>query len=174
MAATGALQRHPFPAAVEAHDIAGITNALAPDAVLVSPITSRVTFKGRDEIGKLMSSVLEILHDFRVAEDFGSGDMRAVVWNARVGNQPVEGVDVLRLDGNGKVREIRLFVRPLPGLAALAAALAPQVASRRSRLRAALAALIVGPLGPITRAGDRMVAWLARPVLHSVSASDID
>jgi hypothetical protein len=112
-----------------------------------------------------MQSVLETLEDFKVAEEFGGGDMRAVVWNARIGTQPVEGMDVLRLDRDGKVLEIRLFVRPRPGLAALAAALAPRVAKRRSRFLAAVAALIVGPLGPITRVGDRMVAWLARPVL---------
>jgi hypothetical protein len=90
MAATSALQRHPFPAAVEPHDISGITGALAPDAVLVSPITLRVTFRGRGEIGELMQSVLETLEDFKVAEEFGGGDMRAVVWNARIGTQPVE------------------------------------------------------------------------------------
>jgi hypothetical protein len=112
-----------------------------------------------------MQSVLETLEDFKVAEEFGSGETRAVLWHARVGGQQLQGMDVLRLDSNGKVREIRLFVRPRPGLAALAAALAPRVAKRRSGFRAAVATLIVGPLGPITRVGDRMVAWLAKPAL---------
>jgi hypothetical protein len=163
MVVANRVQRHPFPATVEAGDLDGIVDALAPDAVLISPITSRFHFEGRNQLRELFSEVLETLEDFKVLDQFGRGDRLAVVWQARVRGQQIEGTDILLLDDAGKVREIRLFIRPLPGLAALTAALASRLARQHSRSRAATVSLLVDPLAFMTRSGDGIVARLAKP-----------
>jgi hypothetical protein len=154
---------HPFEAAVQAHDLAALEAALAPDATLISPITSRFRFEGRQEVRDLMSVVLDTLHDFEVVDQFGTGDQLAVAWRARVGGQDIEGVDTLKLDSHGRVRGVTLFIRPLPGLATLTSALVTRMARRRPRARLVVATILVAPLALLTRSGDRLVAHLVRP-----------
>jgi hypothetical protein len=154
---------HPFEAAVQAHDLAALEAELTPDAVLISPITSRFRFEGREEVTDLMSVVLDTLHDFEVIHQLGCGDQLAVVWRACAGGQDIDGVDTLKLDAHGKVREITLFVRPLPGLATLTQALVNRMVWRRPRARFVVALILVAPLALLTRSGERLVAYLVRP-----------
>lgn len=68
----------------------------------------------------------------------------------------MEGLDLMRLDGDGNVREFTAFFRPLPGLGALTHVLATRIARRRSRALAFVIGLLVRPLVVLTRVGDRM------------------
>jgi hypothetical protein len=62
-----------------------------------------------------------------------------------------------------RVREFTVFFRPLPGLAALTAALAPPLAEKRGgKSRAAAARVLTAPLVSLTRVGDRVAARLVR------------
>jgi hypothetical protein len=155
--------QHPFPAAVVARNLGAVTEAITEDVVLISPITSRFRFEGRTEVTELMSVVLETFEDIQVFEEFGAGDRRAVAWRARIGDQRVEGTDILQLDDEGKVREIRLFIRPLPGLATATATLGPRLARRRSKARGAAMAALTRPLAFAIRAGEGIAPRLVRP-----------
>lgn len=145
---------HPLRAAFEARDSEGVARALAPDVVLHSPITSSFRFEGRDEVASLLNAVRGVVEDLRYLHDFGDGDVRVLVFTARVGGQRIEGSDILRLDDQGRAREIRVFVRPLAGLTAFAAALAPRLARRRGRVRSFAVARMLGPVRLMTRLGD--------------------
>jgi hypothetical protein len=158
-----AVEASPYRAAIEAHDPAALAEACAPDVVFNSPITSSVRFEGREELAELFRSVLGVYDELRCGEEFGTGEMRVLCLRARVGRQELDEVQLLRLDGWGMVREITMFVRPLPGLTALTAALGPRLARRRSRLRAALVAAMSRPLALLTRVGDRAGARLVKP-----------
>jgi hypothetical protein len=86
------------------------------------------------------------------------------IFRARLrGGAELEGTDLMRLDEDGKIREMTVFIRPLPGLAAFAAALGPRVARRRGRARGALLALMARPLAAVIRSGDGIGTRLARP-----------
>jgi len=161
--ATRTRPTHPFPAAVVAGDLARIRDTLTSDVVLISPITSRFRFEGRDQVEELFSVVLETFQHIEVFEEFGSGDRRVVAWRAHVGKQRVEGTDILHLDEQGKVRELRLFIRPLPGLATATATLGPRLARRRSRLRGAAVAAIARPMAFMIRGGEGIAPRLVRP-----------
>ena len=87
-------------------------------------------------------------------EEFGEGGMRALIFRARVKGQSLEATDILRMDERGRVSEIRVFIRPLPGLTALTAALAPRLARETGRVRSAAVAGMVRPVAAITRLGD--------------------
>jgi hypothetical protein len=146
-------------AAMEARDFAAIRELLAPDVVLNSPITSSFRFQGPDEIVELLEIVRDAYEELEYTAIFGSGDRWAHVFLARVGGQETEGIDVMRLDGEGRVLEFTVFFRPLPGLAALTAALAPAVAP--SRGKRAAARLLTRPLAFLTRSGERVAPRLA-------------
>jgi hypothetical protein len=147
---------------MDARDPAALAAACAPDVVFNSPITSTVRFEGRDELAELFQTVLEVYDELRCVEEFGTEEMRMLRLRARIGSQELDEVQVLRLDGWGNVREVTMFVRPLPGLTALAAALGPRLARRRSRWRAALVAAMGRPLAAATRVGERTGARLVK------------
>jgi hypothetical protein len=146
-------------AAMQARDFAAIRERLAPEVVLNSPITSSFRFEGPNEIVELLEIVRDAYEELEYTAIFGDGDRWVQVFRARIRGQETEGIDVMRLDGEGRVREFTVFFRPLPGLAALTAALAPAVAP--SRPRSVLARLLTGPLALMTRGGERVVPRLA-------------
>jgi SnoaL-like domain len=148
------LERHPLRVAFEARDLQGVAEALAPDVVLHSPITSSFRFVGRDEVAALLGIVRQVFEDLNYLAEFGEDRIRVLVLRARVNGQQLEGTDILRLDEQGRVSELKVFIRPLPGLTALAAALAPRLARDTGWARSAAVAGMTRPFAAITRLGD--------------------
>jgi SnoaL-like domain len=160
--AAGAAQSeaHPLRVAMETRDFDAVARALAPDVVLHSPITASFTFRGRDEVRSLLENVRGVFDELHYVHDFGSRELRVLVFEARVGRERIEGADTLLLDEEGLVREITVFIRPLPGLVAFAATLAPQLAGRNGRWRSSAVAAALGPLAVMTRVGDVPISRL--------------
>jgi hypothetical protein len=144
-----------YRAAAAARDPDALAAACTEDVVFNSPITSSVRFEGREEFADLVRTVFGVYDEFRVMDEYDGGDVRVIHFNARVGWQELDEVQLLRLDDSGKVREITMFVRPLPGLTTLTAALGPRLARKRARWRAVLVAALSRPLAFMTRAGDK-------------------
>lgn len=148
--------------ALEAQDLEGFLAQLAPDFVLRSPITDRLTFRGHDEMRELMRAHFMVVRNVRYFADVGEGQTRAQFYRASVGGQPVEVATRVELNERGEVAEVTVHFRPLPGLAALAAALGPAVVrSRYGPARATLLRMLAVPLALATRGGDRLVRWFA-------------
>ncbi len=146
--------------AAQAGDIEGVMATLAPDAVLYSPITDKIAFRGHAEIRELLRSVFETVDDMSFFADVGDAHTRALFYRGRVGGQPLEEATRVELDGQGQITMLTMFFRPLPGLATLAAELAPRVVTRRhGPARAWIAWLVMTPLGFLTRLGDRFVRF---------------
>ena len=155
---------HPFHAALVARDVPAMMEAMTPDVVLRSPITSRLRFEGREQVSELIQLVVfDSFDDVRFTEELASGDSVVLLFQARIGRQEIEGVDILRLAEDGKVREFTVFIRPLPGLAAATQAIGTRLGRRRSRTRGALMRLLAAPLVALIRAGDRLGVRLVRP-----------
>jgi hypothetical protein len=70
----------------------------------------------------------EVFDEIRFVDEFGSRERAALVFAARVDQQPVEGVDLLAFDASGRIATFRVMVRPLAGMQALAAAVGPRLA----------------------------------------------
>src|SRR5688500_8742484 len=139
---------------MEARARDAIAESLAPAVVLHSPITSSFRFVGREEVTALLGIVREFLEDLDYFEDFGEDRTHLLGFRARVNGQRLEGTDIMRLDEQGRVRELRVFIRPLPGLTALMAALGPRLAKKTGRARSTAVAGMVRPLATITRLTD--------------------
>ena len=115
-----------FRAAVEAEDPEALTGALAEDVAFRSPVVFRA-YEGKAVVSTiLVEGALNVFEDFRYTEQLEDGDAAALIFKARVGDREVDGLDLLRFDADGKVRELMVMVRPMSGLNALAEAMGRQ------------------------------------------------
>jgi hypothetical protein len=115
---------HAFREAVERRDHEGMVAAMAPEVRFHSPVAFR-PFAGRDAVAELFGALLQAFEDFRYTDEFESGDTVALVFEARVGDKSVQGLDLLRLDEDGLVREFTVMLRPLSAIMALRDVIAP-------------------------------------------------
>ncbi len=154
-----------FRQAAATKDIDLAMSSLADDVVLRSPLTDRFTFNGKDEVRRLFATAYEKFENLSYDLTIGDGDRRVLVGSGIAGGQPFEETLLLTLDDREKITEITLFIRPLPGLTAVMAALGPALARRngRSRLAAAVLRAMAAPLVAATRTGDRVGLKLALP-----------
>src|SRR5436853_6728519 len=102
--------------------------ALAQDVVFNSPVAFK-PFEGRDTVAQVLEAVLNTFEDFRYTDELDDGNVHALVFRARVGDKELEGIDLLRLDDDGKIADFTVLVRPASGLMALGAAMGPKVAA---------------------------------------------
>lgn len=144
-------------AAAERGDADAVAALLAPDVVFHSPLTARVRFEGKDEVAALHRDIFAVLEDLHTTEPLSLGDTRSFIFRARVGGVELEAVVLARFNEQGQIVELTIFGRPLPGLAALFAALPPRVsARRRGRPTGALVALVARPLAFVLGTVDRL------------------
>jgi hypothetical protein len=145
-------------AAGERGDADAVAELLAPDVVFHSPMTELVRFEGQEEVAALYRDIFAVLEDIDTTEPLELGDTRSFSFRARVRGVELEAMNLVRFNEQGQIAEMTVFVRPLPGLATLFAALPPRVsARRRGRVKAALATLLARPLAFAVRTADRCV-----------------
>jgi hypothetical protein len=147
--------------AMVAGDLDGVVAAMSPDVVLNSPITERHQFRGHDELREVYAAVLAEVTEIEYDREIVDGSTCVLTGSGSVRGQYLEETLLIELDGTGAIAEITLYVRPMPGLLALAAALAPHVGPSRGRSR--LAGLLARPLAAAGRSGDRAVTRLVWP-----------
>lgn len=149
-----------FISAQERHDVEAVIACFAPDIVIRSPITQRVRFEGLEQASDLFRRVFRAISDIRVYEIIGEGHNRVVFWRGRVGQNYLEEANLLRFDERGRVKEMTVFMRPLPGLLALAVELASSLAGRRSFLRGLVVRMMLSPMATIFRLGEPAITVL--------------
>src|SRR3954468_18499159 len=153
---------HPFLAAIVARDAEAAIDTLAPDVTLYSAVTA-VPFEGRDLVADTYRSVLEPFTELRIVDEFESGDTDAFLWGGRVGGRAVWGADRIRLDADGKVREITVLGRPMSGVATFLTEIGFRLARRRrGKLVARLLRLSALPLPPMLSALDPVTRRIIR------------
>jgi hypothetical protein len=105
-----------FRRAVEARDWDLVRDSLREDVVLHSPILFR-PFEGRDAALAVLIHVEAVFEDFAYTDEAHAEDGAvALRFKARVGDRELEGIDFLELDGDGRVADITVFIRPLSAL----------------------------------------------------------
>lgn len=108
---------HPFRTAAEAKDLELMTEALREDVVLHSPILFR-GFEGRETVRQVLTHVAATLEDLTYTDELVDGNTVCLRFRANVGDRELEGIDFLELDGDGKVAELTVFMRPLSAITA--------------------------------------------------------
>lgn len=113
-----------FSAAAESRDPAALADALADDVRFLSPVVFR-PYEGRDLVVTILSEgAMKVFENFRYTDKIEHGDTATLVFEASVAGRDLQGLDLLRFDAEGKVRELVVMVRPMSGLNALGAAMA--------------------------------------------------
>lgn len=108
-----------FKEAAEAKDFGKAEALFSSDAVFRSPAVFK-PYSGREALKVLLGTVVEVFEDFRYVDQVETGDTAVLVFEARVGDRQLNGVDVLRFDEDGLIAEMMVMIRPLSGLNALA------------------------------------------------------
>jgi hypothetical protein len=148
----------------ERGDAAAAVECLSEDVELISPLTARYRFKGRLQLNDVLVAAFEVIRDIRYHTDVGDADTRALFYAGRVGDIEVEEAQLLRLDPEGRIREITLFGRPLPALTAVMAGIGPRLLRRQGK--ASLAPVVtaaIAPLAFLTKFGERRLVPLGDP-----------
>jgi hypothetical protein len=111
-----------FRAAAEAKDFGAADELFAEDASFRSPVVYK-PYEGRDQIKVLLSAVVQVFEDFRYVHHVETGDVAVLMFEARVGEKRLQGVDILRFGADDRIAEMTVMVRPMSGVHALAEAM---------------------------------------------------
>jgi hypothetical protein len=106
-----------FKAAVEAKDMDAAVALLADDVVFRSPVVY-ADYVGRDSVAPILHGVAMVFEDFRYVAAFSSDDGHVLMFEARVGDRALQGVDIIRAD-NDRITELTVMVRPYSAATAL-------------------------------------------------------
>lgn len=152
-----------YRAAAEAQDTAAMLACLREDVVLRSPITTRFAFAGKGQMEALLDDVHAVATGMTVRADTGDDRTRVLVLDGHCGTQAFTELVLVTLDEDGLIAELELAIRPMPGLMAIAAALGPRVARRRSRAAGIAVRAMIAPLAFAATRGEGLSVKLAAP-----------
>ncbi|MFB6903684.1 nuclear transport factor 2 family protein [Streptomyces bacillaris] len=117
-----------FRAAVDTRDLAALDDLFTEDIRLYSPVKF-TPFEGRPMVLGLFGVLLRTFEDFRYVGEFagtaqtsadGSEAPAAVLlFRATVNGKEIHGIDLVHLDGDGRIKEFTVMVRPQSAVHAL-------------------------------------------------------
>jgi hypothetical protein len=117
-----------YLAASETNDIDALIETLTPDAEVISPISGRMVFRGKDDLRILLTAVYGSLKGLRWHREVADGDTHVVIGDASVGPLKVGDAMVFELADDGRINRISPHLRPWLALTLFALVLGPKVA----------------------------------------------
>src|SRR5215210_441764 len=113
-----------FRAAVERGDIEAAVALLAEDVVFRSPAVFK-PYEGRRTVATILRTVFDVLEDFRYTDELDGDGLHGLLFEARVGDRSLQGIDLLRPNPDGQIAELTVMIRPASGLIAVAERMGP-------------------------------------------------
>src|SRR4051812_9544743 len=126
------MSAHAFRAAVERGDLDAAVDLLADDVVFRSPAVFK-PYEGRETVETILRTVFRVFEDFRYIDELAGDGVHALIFEARVGDRSLQGLDLIRQDADGQITEFTVMVRPASGLMALAEKMGPALEAAFSR-----------------------------------------
>jgi hypothetical protein len=117
-----------YCAASEANDIGGIVKTLAPDVELISPLSGRLLFRGRNDLRVLLAAIYGTLKGLRWSSQLNDGSTGFVIGQARAGPFRIDDAMVFELSRDGFIQRIRPHLRPSLATTVFALLLGPKIA----------------------------------------------
>ena len=118
------MAHHEFRAAVERADMDAAVTLLADDVVFRSPAVFK-PYEGRETVATILRTVFRVFEDFRYTDELEGDGIAALLFEARVGDRSLQGIDLLRADASGRITEFTVMIRPASGLIAVAERMGP-------------------------------------------------
>ena len=97
---------------------------LADDVVFRSPAVFK-PYEGRETVSTILRTVFGVFEDFRYTDELDGAGLHGLVFEARVGDRSLQGIDLLRLGADGRIAEFTVMIRPASGLIAVAERMGP-------------------------------------------------
>ena len=114
-----------FRAAAEAKDFSAIDDLFTEEPTFRSPAVFR-PYEGRNAMQAVLGAVSQVFSDFRYTDQVEDGDTAVLVFKAKVGDREIDGVDILRFEGE-RIRELMVMIRTVRGLEAVVAEMAKRL-----------------------------------------------
>ncbi len=124
--AAGVVDR--YLAAAQSNDIDALVETLAGDPELISPLSGRMVFRGREDLRVLLKVVYGSLRGVSWQAPVCDGNVCVVLGESRVGVAHRYDVTVFELADDGRIQRIRPFVRPWLALTVDALVVGPKMA----------------------------------------------
>ena len=77
----------------------------AEDVTFRSPVVFK-PYEGRDAVAMILGAVVQVFEDFRYTDQVETDETATLAFSARVGDRELDGIDLLRFDSDGRVREL--------------------------------------------------------------------
>jgi len=119
-----------FRAAVEQGNIGEASGLFSQDATFRSPVLFK-PYEGRDQVVKVLQAAERVLGlggEFRYVHQLEDPDDRVAIleFATVVDGKHVEGIDKLTFDGDGKITELKVMLRPASALQVVGAKMAEE------------------------------------------------
>ena len=115
-----------FQKAMLTGDAEVLAASLAPDVSFWSPAVHK-PYEGHGTVMRMLTAAHQVLGGLAYTETVESDERTVLFFTARVGDRDVEGIDALRFDDEGRVRELVVMIRPHSALTAVMEAMARQL-----------------------------------------------
>ena len=122
----------PFRTAVETGEIAAAAELFCENAVFRSPVVYR-PYVGREAVLKVLEAAERVLglgRHFRYVHQLEDAEARVAIleFATEVDGREVEGIDKLTFDEDGRIRELKVMLRPASALQAVGSRMAEEFA----------------------------------------------
>jgi len=127
-----------FRDAVDHRDVAAMIETMAEDVELHSP-TMLPPVKGRDRVHRVFLVLAELFEDFEYVRTFDGAlvspepdivSSHALMFRSHIGDEMLEGVDVLDIDRSDHIARFTVLIRPMSGLQTLAESIRQRMTQR--------------------------------------------
>ena len=105
-------------AMIESGDSRALPDMLAEDVEFRSPFAF-TPYQGRRAVAGLLQTVIQVFRDFHYHRQFVAGDSAALEFSAFIGGLSLKGIDLIRLDADGRIVDFEVMIRPANALLAL-------------------------------------------------------
>lgn len=109
-------------------DLPAISALLAPDVTLGAPPYWQ-KLHGERIVGHLLGLILHTIEGFTYHREWTQGPELALEFTGKVGDLDLQGIDVITLNGDGRVQNLDVLMRPVNAVIALREAIAPEMAA---------------------------------------------
>jgi hypothetical protein len=106
---------HQFADALASKDVNRYSEWFADDMKLYTPVREEPSV-GKQTACQILSMVFSLFGNFHYPDVFTGQRTHALIFRAEVKDIPLEGVDYVRTDENGRVTEFSVTMRPLKAI----------------------------------------------------------
>lgn len=114
---------------VESKDVETLRELLADDVRFRSPFVWKPK-EGKETAIKYLSAASVVLGNFIYHRQLLSDDSLALEFSANAGEFSLKGIDLIRLNEEGKAIDFEVYIRPANGLQALGMAMSKRLAEQ--------------------------------------------